>query len=280
MRGSVGASVRGHTAISQTKASDWDLDEIFVKKGVGWLHTGGIYAALSKTSAQAVIDVCKAAKESGTLISYDLNYRPSLWKSIGGLEKAREVNTTIAPHIDVMIGNEEDFTASLGLEIEGVDENLNALPLESFAAMILWARPNTLAAPPMSFFISSMPEAGLMSRPPVSKQTPLPTRVTLGSRARPQVKSISRGARGLALPTWWISGKSRSSGLPFVTLSGALNSPATARAAFSSSSGPMSEAGVLIRSRVRNTARAARMMSVRSTPAGHTSLAASADALR
>ena len=104
--------------------------------GVRWLHTGGIYAALSTDAADTVIAAVTAAKKYGTIVSYDLNYRPSLWKSIGGLEKAREVNTTIAPHIDVMIGNEEDFTASLGLEIEGVDENLSALPLESFAAMI------------------------------------------------------------------------------------------------------------------------------------------------
>jgi len=136
VRGSVGASDRGHTAISQTKASDWDLDEIFVKKGVRWLHTGGIYAALSETSAQAVIDVCKAAKESGTLISYDLNYRPSLWKSIGGQAKAQEVNRAVAPYVDVMIGNEEDFTAALGFEIEGVDENLTVLPLDSFRNMV------------------------------------------------------------------------------------------------------------------------------------------------
>lgn len=135
-RGSVGASDRGHTAISQTSASDWDLDEIFNKKGVRWLHTGGIYAALSEVSAQAVIDVCKAAKESGTLISYDLNYRPSLWKSIGGQAKAQEVNRAVAPYVDVMIGNEEDFTAALGFEIEGVDENLTVLPLDSFKNMV------------------------------------------------------------------------------------------------------------------------------------------------
>jgi 2-dehydro-3-deoxygluconokinase len=69
-------------------------------------------------------------------VSYDLNYRPSLWKSIGGQAKAREVNREIARHIDVMIGNEEDFTASLGFEVEGVDENLSALEVDKFAAMI------------------------------------------------------------------------------------------------------------------------------------------------
>lgn len=136
VRGSVGASDRGHTAISQATAEAWDLDEIFNNKGVRWLHTGGIYAALSETSAQTVIDVCKAAKAAGTMISYDLNYRPSLWKSIGGQAKAQEVNKAVAPYIDVMIGNEEDFTASLGFEIEGVDENLTVLPLDAFKNMV------------------------------------------------------------------------------------------------------------------------------------------------
>lgn len=136
VRGSKGVSDRGFTAISQTKASDWDLDEIFVAKGVRWLHTGGIYAALSQTSAQAVIEVCQAAKAAGTLISYDLNYRPSLWKSIGGQAKAQEVNRAVAPFVDVMIGNEEDFSAALGFAIEGVDENLTTLPIEGFRRMV------------------------------------------------------------------------------------------------------------------------------------------------
>lgn len=136
VRGSVGVSDRGNTAISQATAESWDLDEIFNKQGVRWLHTGGIYAALSETSAQTVIDICKAAKASGTIISYDLNYRPSLWKSIGGQAKAQEVNRAVAPYVDVMIGNEEDFTAALGFEIEGVDENLTVLPLEGFKNMV------------------------------------------------------------------------------------------------------------------------------------------------
>lgn len=136
VRGSVGVSDRGHTAISQATAADWDLEEIFMRKGVRWLHTGGIYAALSQTSAQSVIDICRAAKQSGTLISYDLNYRPSLWKSIGGQAKAQEVNRAVAPYVDVMLGNEEDFTAALGFEIEGVDESLTVLPLDSFGRMV------------------------------------------------------------------------------------------------------------------------------------------------
>ncbi len=77
-----------------------------------------------------------AAKKYGTVVSYDLNYRPSLWKAIGGQVKVQAVDREIAPFIDVMIGNEEDFTASLGFEMEGVDENLSALEVDKFAAMI------------------------------------------------------------------------------------------------------------------------------------------------
>jgi 2-dehydro-3-deoxygluconokinase len=83
-----------------------------------------------------VVEAVTAAKRHGTVVSYDLNYRPSLWKAIGGQAKAQEVNREIARHIDVMIGNEEDFTASLGFEVEGVDENLSALEVDKFAAMI------------------------------------------------------------------------------------------------------------------------------------------------
>jgi len=115
VRGSVGASDRGHTAISQTKASDWDLDEIFVKKGVRWLHTGGIFAALSETTADVAIEAIRCAKQHGTTVSYDLNYRPSLWKDCGGPDRAREVNQTIAPLVDVLVGNEEDFHLALGV---------------------------------------------------------------------------------------------------------------------------------------------------------------------
>lgn len=136
VRGAVGVSDRGTTAASQLAPGDVDFDHLFGELGVRWLHTGGIYAALSETSAQTVIAAVEAAKRHGTVVSYDLNYRPSLWKSIGGQHKAREVNREIARHIDVMIGNEEDFTACLGLEVEGVDEHLTDLEVDSFARMI------------------------------------------------------------------------------------------------------------------------------------------------
>lgn len=136
IRGAVGVSDRGHTAVSQLKRGDIDWEELFGKKGVRWFHTGGIFAALSDSTADVVEDAMKAAKKHGTIISYDLNYRPSLWKSIGGEAKAQEVNRRLAEYVDVMIGNEEDFTACLGFEVEGVDENLSNLEIDKFKAMI------------------------------------------------------------------------------------------------------------------------------------------------
>ncbi len=136
VRGALGVSDRGHTAVSRMKPGDVDFDDLFGRQGVRWFHTGGIYAALSQSTAEVVLEAVTAARRHGTVVSYDLNYRPSLWKSIGGKERAQEVNRDIAQHIDVMIGNEEDFTAALGLEIEGTGENLTELQTEHFAAMI------------------------------------------------------------------------------------------------------------------------------------------------
>lgn len=136
IRGAVGCSDRGNTAASQLKAGDIDWEYIFGELGVRWFHTGGIYAALSETTGEVVIEAAKAAKKYGTIVSYDLNYRPSLWKGFGGLEKCREINREIAKYVDVMIGNEEDFTACLGFEIEGTDENLTDLDVGSFQNMI------------------------------------------------------------------------------------------------------------------------------------------------
>ena len=136
VRGAVGTSDRGHTAISKMKPEDFDFEYIFGKLGVRWLHTGGIYAALSEESSKTVIEAIKIAKKYGTIVSYDLNYRPSLWKAIGGKEKAQEVNKEIAKYVDVMIGNEEDFTACLGFEVEGNDENLKELNIDGYKKMI------------------------------------------------------------------------------------------------------------------------------------------------
>ncbi len=135
-RGAVGIPDRGNTAASQLKPGDFDWDVIFGKQGVRWLHTGGIFAALSESTAALVEEAVIAAKQYGTIVSYDLNYRPSLWKSIGGLKKAQEVNRRIARNVDVMIGNEEDFTASLGFHVEGADENLLHIDVTAFKKMI------------------------------------------------------------------------------------------------------------------------------------------------
>lgn len=136
IRGAVGVSDRGNTAVSQLREGDIDWEYIFGTLGVRWLHTGGIFAALSDTTAQVVIEAVKTAKKYGTVVSYDLNYRPSLWNDIGGKARAREVNKEIAKYIDVMIGNEEDFTACLGLDVEGNDENLKELNIDGYVKMI------------------------------------------------------------------------------------------------------------------------------------------------
>jgi 2-dehydro-3-deoxygluconokinase len=136
IRGAVGCSDRGHTAASQLKPGDFDWDQIFGKIGARWFHTGGIFAALSETTAQLVVEATTAARKHGVIVSYDLNYRPSLWKGIGGQKKAQEVNRKIAQNVDVMIGNEEDFTASLGFEVEGVDHNLSQIETGAFQRMI------------------------------------------------------------------------------------------------------------------------------------------------
>jgi len=136
IRGAVGVPDRGNTAASQLKPGDFDWDEIFGEQGVRWFHTGGIFAALSETTAALTVEAVKAANKHGTIVSYDLNYRPSLWKSIGGLKKAQEVNREIAKYVDVMIGNEEDFTASLGFTVKGADHNLSTIETAAFKAMI------------------------------------------------------------------------------------------------------------------------------------------------
>jgi 2-dehydro-3-deoxygluconokinase len=136
LRAALGCSDRGHTAASKLAPGDIDWDEIFGREGVRWFHCGGIFCALSETTPLVAKEAMEAAKKHSTVISYDLNYRDSLWKSIGGQARAREVNRSLAPLIDVMLGNEEDFTAALGFEIEGLDVHLSNLEVENFKKMI------------------------------------------------------------------------------------------------------------------------------------------------
>jgi 2-dehydro-3-deoxygluconokinase len=136
VRAALGSYDRGHTAVSQLKRGDFNWDEIFAKQGARWLHTGGIYCALSETSPEVALEAMQAAKRHGTIVSYDLNYRPSLWKSIGGKKRAQEVNRRIAPFVNVMLGNEEDFSAALGYEVSGMDESLSTFEVDGFRQMI------------------------------------------------------------------------------------------------------------------------------------------------
>ena len=136
VRAALGCSDRGHTAVSQLKAGDIDWENIFGKEGARWFHTGGIFCALSESTPQVAREAIAAAAKHGTVVSYDLNYRESLWKGVGGKARAQEVNRELAQLVDVMLGNEEDFTACLGFEVEGVDESHSRLEIESFRRMI------------------------------------------------------------------------------------------------------------------------------------------------
>jgi 2-dehydro-3-deoxygluconokinase len=136
VRGAVGCSDRGHTAVSQLKPGDIDWDEIFLRQGARWFHSGGIFAALGEHTPEVLIEAMQAARANGTIISYDLNYRPSLWEAYGGSDRAIEVNRRIASLVDVMIGNEEDFTKALGFGVEGLDDNCSKLDPGNFTKMI------------------------------------------------------------------------------------------------------------------------------------------------
>jgi 2-dehydro-3-deoxygluconokinase len=136
IRPALGCSDRANSAASQIKPGEVNWEKLFGEEGVRWFHTGGIFAALASNTAEAVIEAVEAAKKYGTVVSYDLNYRASLWKGQGGKDAAQRVNKTIAKYVDVMIGNEEDFTVCLGFEVEGADEHLTSIKTDSFARMI------------------------------------------------------------------------------------------------------------------------------------------------
>src|SRR5688572_29254269 len=134
VRAALGCSDRGHTAVSQLKTGDVDWDQVFAD--ARWFHTGGIFAALSETTPAVAREAMDVARKHGVVVSYDLNYRPTLWKGIGGAEKARAVNRELVGLVDVLFGNEEDFSVALGFDVEGVDEHLGELPKEAFQQMI------------------------------------------------------------------------------------------------------------------------------------------------
>jgi len=137
IRAGAGCSDRGHTAVSQLKPGDVDWEAIFDREGARWLHTGGIFCALSETTPDVARDAMEAAKRGGAVVSFDLNYRESLWRAYGGHERAIAVNRSLAPLVDVLIGNEEDFSAALGFQVKGVSNEYAELDLDSFKSMIL-----------------------------------------------------------------------------------------------------------------------------------------------
>src|SRR6266436_5150932 len=136
VRAALGCSDRGHTAIAALKPGEIDWDDIFGTRGARWFHTGGIFCALSETTPDVALEAIQSARKHRVVVSYDLNYRDSLWKAIGGKKRAQEVNRRIAPFVDVMLGNEEDFSAALGYEAGGTDEHLSARDPEGFKQMI------------------------------------------------------------------------------------------------------------------------------------------------
>ncbi len=127
---------RGYTAISQLAPGDVDWDRLFGEEGVRWFHTGGIYAALSEHAREVILEAMTAARAHGTIVSYDLNYREGLWRAQGGREHAIAANRKAAEYVDVMFGNEEDFSAALGFTVPGLDPDLAALDPANFKTMI------------------------------------------------------------------------------------------------------------------------------------------------
>lgn len=135
VRAALGCSDRGHTAVSLLKSGDIDWELIFAQERARWFHTGGIFAALSETTPLVAKEAMEAARRAGAIVSYDLNYRASLWKANGGRPQAQKINSMLLPFVDVLFGNEEDFTAALGYEVEGLDSNHQRLDSANFKKM-------------------------------------------------------------------------------------------------------------------------------------------------
>lgn len=137
VRGALGCVDRGHTAISQLRPEDVDWAELFDTRGARWFHTGGIMAGLSDQAASTASVAMDRAAAAGTVVSYDLNYRPSLWSAGGGKARAREVNRELVNKVDVLVGNEEDFDACLGITNPGIDQNLADLDPAAYRDLVL-----------------------------------------------------------------------------------------------------------------------------------------------
>jgi 2-dehydro-3-deoxygluconokinase len=123
---------RGYSATARLKPGDVDWTKLFSKRGARWFHTGGTFTCLSDTTRAVVAEAVRAAHDAGTVVSYDLNFRGKLWTSAQAIAATRP----LLPYLDCLVGNEEDFQKVLGYEVEGVDEKLSGLPVESYQRMV------------------------------------------------------------------------------------------------------------------------------------------------
>jgi len=136
VRGAVGCSDRANSAASQLRPGDVDWDRIFGVEGARWFHTGGIFCGLSETTAALALEAVEAARRHGVVVSYDLNFRSSLWKSHGGTDAAARVNRELVGFVDVLFGNEEDFSAALGYPLESADGDLVDLDVSEYERLL------------------------------------------------------------------------------------------------------------------------------------------------
>ena len=134
VRAPAGCSDRGHTAASQMRPSDVDWERIFGEDGVRWFHTGGIFCALSADTAALAAEAMAAARRHGTIVSYDINFRPSLWRASSATPS--DVNRALIEHVDVLLGNEEDFSAGLGYAVEGIDPHMLELDRTAYENLL------------------------------------------------------------------------------------------------------------------------------------------------
>lgn len=136
VRSALGVSDRANSAACQLKKGDVDWNEIFGAHKSCWFHTGGIYAGISDFAPEMILEAMSYARRNGTIVSYDLNFRSSLWDDKGGKQKAQEINNIIVPYVDVLIGNEEDFHSSLGIEMDSADYNYSALDVDNYKRIV------------------------------------------------------------------------------------------------------------------------------------------------
>ena len=148
-RAAAGCYDRGHSAACLLSPGDVDWTRVFETDGARWLHTGGIFAGLSDSTAALAQEALSMARKHGTLTSVDLNFRPSLWADHGGPEAAQSVNRQLVALADVVVGNEEDYTAALGFEVDGADASFSTLDPDAYIRMlhaVMEAYPNLRAA--------------------------------------------------------------------------------------------------------------------------------------